>query len=344
MSKEELKQKLREKPGYMKSGAPNLSRIFGVSKKLARAAVREVSYEERTNKDKVIIINDTKTQYQDFLEWQAEKNATEAIEEEIEDIFYIETPLVKEQEGMHILMGCNHVPFENKQLHKGVMQLIEDYNVIVKGFHLMGDFLDLNALSSHDKGKFTAIPGLTLDSEYESGNKLLDEFEAVLPEDCWKTYIYGNHEDRHNRWMSSMDNAKTPLRSPKEALNLDERGYLVKTSWSQDYITLGNDFDIFHGIYFSIHNAKAHLDKLRRSCAYVHTHRIQNYREGNMAAFNIGACADFKSKAFNYATRPMKQQWANGFAINMIDNKGKSNVTQVNVNEDGHFWFGGKFY
>jgi len=273
--------------------------------------------------------------YNEFLEWKRSKELKNKV---------IETPSVKDQEGIHILMGCNHVPFEHKQLHLGVLELIKDFKKEVKGFHLMGDFLDLNTLSSHDKGKFTAVRGMTLEDEYEAGNLLLNKFDQALPENCWKTYLYGNHEDRYNRWMASMDNAKTPLESPEDALNLKSRGYEVKTNWSQDYFTIGNDFDIFHGIYFSIHSAKAHLDKLRTSCAYVHTHRAQMYREGQMVAYNLGSCADFTSKAFNYATRPMKAQWANGFAINIVDKDGKSNVTLIHVTPDGHFYFGGKKY
>lgn len=253
-------------------------------------------------------------------------------------------PEIKDQVGMHIMLGCNHVPFHNKQLHRGIIEMIKDHKHNIKGFHLLGDFLDLNPLSSHDKGKFTAVPGLTLNDEYQIGSDLLYDFDNALPKNVWKTYMYGNHEDRYNRWMSVMDNAKTPLISPEEGLRLWERGYNVKTSWSQDFVTLGRDFDIFHGIYFSIHNGKAHLDKLRRSCAYVHTHRSQMYREGQMAAYNLGACADFTSKAFNYATRPMKASWANGFGINMIDENGVSHVTQIHVTPDGHFYFGGKKY
>jgi len=253
-------------------------------------------------------------------------------------------PDIADQEGMHILMGCNHVPFHHKRLHDGIRKMMLDHSDKIVGFHLMGDFADINTLSSHDKGRFTAVPGLTLDDEYAACNDELDMFAQAMSPNVWKTYLYGNHEDRHNRWMSNMDNAKTPLTAPREGMDLVERGYHVKNKWSQDYFTLGNDFEIFHGIYFSIHNAKAHLDKLRTSCAYVHTHRIQNYREGRMAAFNIGACADFTTSAFNYATRPMKAQWANGFAINMIDHKGNSNITQINVNPDGRFWFGGIRY
>mgnify|MGYP001076648178 FL=1 len=106
-------------------------------------------------------------------------------------------PSVQDQVGMHILLGCNHVPFHNQKLHDGIRNLIADNQDKIKGFHLMGDFADINALSSHDKGKFTAVKGMTLNDEYEACNVELDLFEQVLPEGTWKTYLYGNHEDRH---------------------------------------------------------------------------------------------------------------------------------------------------
>jgi hypothetical protein len=277
----------------------------------------------------------------DFKIWQAQQ--TKVSLHTLEADRSTKAPAIKDQVGMHILMGCNHVPFEHKQLHKSLFKLIADYKSDIKGFHLMGDFLDLNALSSHDVGKFVAVPGLTLDTEYKAGNNLLDKFDAALPENTWKTYMYGNHEDRYWRWMSKMDNAKTPLVSPTESLGLWDRGYQVKESWSQDVFTLGAHLDIFHGTFFSIHCAKAHMDAYKGSCAFVHTHRIQTYIEGNMGAFNIGTCADFSTPAFNYATRSMKQKWQNGFAICMIDADGKYSMTQI-IAQDGHFYFGGKKY
>jgi len=334
MNREDIINKFITKRSYLTNGAGLLASNWGVSKqeiKIAKAIVYE-----RIKKEN----NYIPTTVAEVCE-APKKFSKKYNEEETKE--YI-TPSFKNQEGMHIMMGCNHVPFEHKQLHKGILQLLSDYKKNIKGFHLMGDFMDINTLSSHDKGKFTAVRGLTLDSEYESGNVLLDEFDEVLPKDCWKTYLYGNHEDRWNRWMSNMDNAKTPLASPTEALHLNERGYQVKDRWSQDYFTLGRDFEIFHGIYFSIHCAKAHLDKLRTSCAFVHTHRSQTYREGEKAAYNIGSCANFESRAFGYATRPMRAQWSNGFAINMIDENGTSNVNQIHVNPDGHFYFGGIKY
>jgi len=67
------------------------------------------------------------------------------------------------------------------------------------------------------------------------------------------------------------------------------------------------------------------------------------YREGALAAHNIGACADFSSVAFNYATRAMKQSWANGFSLVTVDEYGHSYVTQIDVN-DSKFYYNGKKY
>lgn len=359
---EVIKEFLRTKNGYLKSGNLKIQDALlkkkGTSFDLSdiKQAKKEVKKEFKglapINIKKPQISAEFIAQFQEMAK-QLRLGGFEVktVDSSVEDflkrkktINTFHTPKVSEQEGMHILLGCNHVPFHHEQLHKSILALLKDYKKSIKGFHLLGDFLDLNPLSSHDRGRFTAVPGLTLDDEYEIGNEMLDEFDKVLPKDCWKTYLYGNHEDRYNRWMKNMDNAKTPLVSPEIGLGLWGRGYNVKTNWSQDYITIGKDFDIFHGIYFNIHNAKKHLDTFGRSCAYVHTHRVQNYREGDIAAYNIGACANFSSKTFNYATRAMKNSWSNGFAINMVDANGNSHITQVVPDSDGHFFFGGKKY
>jgi uncharacterized protein (UPF0305 family) len=365
-----IKDFLKNKVSYLREGNPKIQRFlsskyngrnfsFSDIRRAKKEVKRELKNLNKKNSSKIVKeakIEATPEMLAKFNELakmmglegldspEEEKDGLDSLLKRKKALKGFHTPDLKDQVGMHILLGCNHVPFHNKKLHRGIIELIKDYPELIKGFHLMGDFLDLNPLSSHDRGRFTAVKGLTLNDEYQIGSDLLHDFDMVLPKGTWKTYLYGNHEDRYNRWMGMMDNAKTPLISPEDGLRLWQKGYNVKTRWSQDFITIGNDFDIFHGIYFSIHNAKAHLDKLRRNCAYVHTHRIQNYREGEMAAYNIGACADFSSPAFNYATRPMKQQWSNGFAINMVDEKGRSNVTQIYANPDGSFWFGGKLY
>ena len=59
--------------------------------------------------------------------------------------------------GRHLVLGCMHVPFHNKRMLISILELLADKKFV--GMHLIGDYLDLNTFSSHDRGRFPAIPG-----------------------------------------------------------------------------------------------------------------------------------------------------------------------------------------
>lgn len=231
--------------------------------------------------------------------------------------------------GVHIILGCVHVPFHNKEIMNGLIQYMKDLGSELKGIHIIGDFLDMNTLSSHDVNKFTAVPGLTLNAEYYEGNLLLDEFDKYLSEDTIKTYIYGNHEDRYHRYMSNYENSKRPLMSPVEALRLEERGYNVMTRWAEDDFKLGNGMHLMHGTYCTDVASKQHMVKYYKTCVMAHTHRISSYVTSEMSGFNIGFLGDKSSPAFNYANKAMKIQWENGFGLVNIDKNGDYYFHQV---------------
>ncbi len=245
--------------------------------------------------------------------------------------------------GDYIVLGCMHVPGHDASLVKGITQMMKENKDKIQGLMLIGDFLDMNSLSGHDINKFTALPGLTLSSEYAAGNRVLDMLTDHLKPSADRVYLYGNHEDRWNRYMADMQKAKTPLQSPAEALNLESRGFNVFTHWEQDFITLGKHLDLMHGQYFNVHSAKKHIDTYRGSIMYAHTHRIQTYIEGSTGGFNIGWGGDISSPLFNYMPRGTKKQWMNGFAVVTIDNNGEYYVTQV-YHHSGKFRYNGKFY
>lgn len=244
--------------------------------------------------------------------------------------------------GIHIVLPCVHVPFENKRIVDACLKIISELGNKVAGFHIIGDFLDMAALSSHDKGNIGTI---TLDEEYEQGNDLLDRFEEVLPLECLKTYIYGNHEDRYFRYMRQVDNSKlgTALENPTQALDLYTRGYYVFEDWKNSVVSLGGHLDLFHGEFTNVHTAKKHLDTYRRSCAFAHTHRKQVFIEGNHGAYNLGSMADFGTKAFGYATRAMKDSWVNSFGVITIDSDGYFNV-EIPTLYNNKVVFGGNMY
>jgi len=246
--------------------------------------------------------------------------------------------------GIHIVMGCVHVPFQNRKMQEGVIELIKDLGNKVTGFHLIGDVLDMNSLSSHDQGK-KPIDGITLAYEYEEGNLYLDSFEKVLPKNIDKIWVSGNHEARYNTFISNTSNMKysSAVPSPQKALDLDRRGYKVLTDWKEDYYYLGNSLQLFHGEFYGQHPAMQHMKRSNSSVMFVHSHRVSTYIENGLEGYNIGWGGDVTSPAFNYASRFTKQNWQNAFSIVTLDNQGNSHVETILV-KNNRFYYNGKIY
>ncbi len=247
-----------------------------------------------------------------------------------------------EEEGLWVILGCVHVPYHNKAFYYSFLKFLKDNSQKITGLIIAGDFVDMEALSSHDKGN---ISHSTLDHEYREANHVLTEIESLLHPDVQKVYIWGNHEDRYNRYMRQVDNSKlgAALQSPSVALNLVARGYHVFEDWKKSYVTIGKYLDVLHGEFTNVHTAKKHLDTYRKSCLYFHTHRKQVYIEGKMGAFNCGSMGDFKKNVFNYASRAMVDSWTNSFAVVNVDKEGFYHVdipTWIN----NRFYFGNKVY
>lgn len=251
---------------------------------------------------------------------------------------YFKTP------GIHVFSGCWHFPFHNKFMYEGVRNLILDLGEKVKGFHLLGDVLDMNSLSSHDRGS-KPLDGVDLAMEYREGNLALDGFDNVLPNKIDKSFIWGNHEDRYVRYMKDVDNAKLgdALPSPTVALGLKDRGYKVKENWREDYFTYGDHLQGMHGFFCTRNPARTHIDRLKGSAIFVHTHRVDVCYDGEKAGFNIGWGGDKDHPAFGYVPRLTKMNWINGFALVHIDKEGFFHVQVIPVYKN-HFWFNGKRY
>jgi hypothetical protein len=242
--------------------------------------------------------------------------------------------------GRHLILGCMHIPFHDKSMFESILSL--KASVPLVGLHIIGDFMDLNTFSSHDKGKFPAQEGLTYAKEMKEGNKVLDLLLST-GEFIDKSYVWGNHEDRFKRFYSDMENAKRPLMSPTDELRLRERGFAVHEDWSRDYVMLGKHLQLHHGQFIGIHTAKMHMDRLRHSNMFAHTHRIQHYIEGKMGSYNIGFGGDISSPAFNYMPRATKSTWQNGAAVVTLDEDGNYFVEQLTF-INNHFVYGGKIY
>lgn len=249
----------------------------------------------------------------------------------------------RKTDGIHLVIGCMHVPFQNSKLLEKLWLFIEDHKSKIIGLHFIGDFLDLKSLSSHDE-KNIDTSGWTLGKEYEAGNTVLDVFDAHLfPKKIQKTFLYGNHEDRYFRYVANIKNYKTAdaIQSPTQALRLKERGYQVFEDWKEDYHMVGK-YQLLHGIYCTVNPAKSHIDKLKDNCLFAHTHRVGEHFEAGLHGANIGTMAELTSEGFGYLSRVERALWKNAFGI--INVFGDQSHAEVVVCENNSFFFGGKRY
>lgn len=239
----------------------------------------------------------------------------------------------------YLVLGCVHVPFNNKALTKGVLDLMSDE--MFDGIVLAGDFLDMNPLGTYEKGRVSRT-GVTLEEEYEKGLELLKDIDSLLLKGAKKVFMFGNHEERYYRWKADINNFKYGDQlNPIKNLKLKQLGYEVYSDYKNDVFEL-NSLNILHGEYFNVHCAKKHLDVFRRNVLFFHTHRVQTFREGDFAAYNAGFLGDINSEAFNYAPRGMKSAWGNGFAV--VTTYGDRHFVDVVNCVDNKFAYKGKIY
>lgn len=261
--------------------------------------------------------------------------------------FEVQTEEVKPEghpdQGTYLVLGCVHVPGHNRELMSAIYDMCEDNKTQLNGLILLGDFLDCASLSSYGTGKLPIIPGLTLEEEYSIGESVLNNLLAKLPLLNRKIYLYGNHEDRYNRYMNDAENSKRPLPSPAKGLGLYDKGFEIYDDCYNDTIRLGDHLELIHGQYYNVHCAKKHMDVYRSSLVFCHTHRIQSYIEGRVGSFNIGWLGNVDSPFFRYMPRGTRMQWQNGFAVVTIDHKGDYFIQQV-ICHNNKFVYNGKMY
>ena len=94
-----------------------------------------------------------------------------------------------------IVLPDVHTPHEHKPSVSAVIDFIKHWKP--HRFIQLGDFCDFNSLSSYDLHSPSEF--VTMDDEIAAANELLDKLDKVLPKNCEKYMIGGNHEDRYHK-------------------------------------------------------------------------------------------------------------------------------------------------
>lgn len=172
-----------------------------------------------------------------------------------------------------------HIPFANPVATELTLRFLDWYkpNVAI----LAGDLLDFYMLSSFDRDPRRRM---TIDQDLAATNAYLDAVDRVLPADCEKVFVEGNHDDRLRRFLWHRAPELVPLNTLTlpGLLRLAERrwGYIpyydpVNTSGAPGFYRSG--ILVMHGIFarrWSGQSAKAHFDRFGGNGVHGHTHRL----------------------------------------------------------------------
>lgn len=240
-----------------------------------------------------------------------------------------------------IIMGCIHVPFQNKWLLDGVFKLMSDEKF--DGIILAGDVIDMVSLARQNVGKDSPY---TLWEEYLEAAKLRKQIDQLMEDGSEKIWLNGNHEDRIYRFLEMSENKKlgSALIGIDKGVGLTENSWKYLANWKEDKVTI-NDCDIKHGQYLGKHPCVKHCDvssRIGRDVMFFHSHRFGFYSNGIRKAWNLGMLGDIDSDGFKYVSSDSRQEWGNGFGV-LIEDGGRNSVTPIECTKR-NFWFYGKKY
>lgn len=203
---------------------------------------------------------------------------------------------------------------------------------------LLGDFMDVAALSHWDLDKKRLIEGKRFDKECKLANQELNFLQKHSKK---ITYLEGNHENFVERYLDKNPELEGMLEIPKK-LHLKERG--IKWVKMNDLYKVGHCY-FTHGMYSNKYHATKHLMTLGCNIVYGHVHRTQmdmvNMKmQEPVYAVGLGCLCGHKP----HFMKNRHANWINGFAVMYYNTKTKDfNLYPINIIKD-KFIFEGKEY
>ena len=184
---------------------------------------------------------------------------------------------VEDMDGVRriVLIPDIHYPFEDRKACESVLKYCAANHV--DEFVQLGDLLDINSVSAHNKGKPRLVEGERLMKDYTYAGKRLDEWtQAVRTKntDCTLALLQGNHEQRVNRFVEEHP-ALEGLIEPHIGLDLKRRGIRWIESYPKGELYKSGHMYAHHGLYCGSHPAKKHVDHYGVNIFTGHCHTVQ---------------------------------------------------------------------
>lgn len=207
-----------------------------------------------------------------------------------------------------------HVEVMDKRAVRAVTRYIRDYRW--DEWIQLGDLLDLDVVSKHNKDNLRAVEGGRLDRVYGQGEEFLDAQRDAVGDDCRMTLIEGNHCYRPKAFVDKYPHLEG-LIEPELRLRLRERGINWVPFWTDGSLYNVGKAYFCHGQY----TTKNHPEKMAREYGcpvfYGHTHDAQcaqvklRGHDSMIVGQSLGCLIDFRVPYM----RGAPSNWQHAFGV-----------------------------
>lgn len=237
-----------------------------------------------------------------------------------------------------------HVPYQDGRSLLAVEKLMTDYRF--DGYIIIGDFLDFDCISSHNKNNLRAVEGKRIHADYKVAGEILDRHQAIIRsrnKDAKFIYIEGNHENRIERYVDANPALEGMVEVPT-CLEFGRRKIEWVPFWSKGKVYKVGKATFIHGRYTNDLHAKKHVHRYGCNIFYGHLHDVQTYSaemmgEGNTLVGQSLGCLCLSQKYMQGAP----DRWQQAFAIFEFLPSGNFNYNVIRI-FDHRFIYAGKIY
>ncbi|UPJ35840.1 hypothetical protein IVB45_02170 [Bradyrhizobium sp. 4] len=191
-------------------------------------------------------------------------------------------------------------------------------DIRLDGYLQLGDVVDLDCISAHNKNNLRAVEGKRLMLDYDHTAEMLDRHQKIIRarnKAAEFVILEGNHEFRLERYIDANPALEGMVEVPT-ALEFGRRKIRWVPSWSTGKMFTIGKANFIHGRYGGEHHAKKHVSKYGCNIFYGHIHDVQTYsaemlgQENTMVGQSLG-CLCLPQKYM----RGAPDKWQQAFAI-----------------------------
>jgi predicted phosphodiesterase len=141
----------------------------------------------------------------------------------------------------------------------------------------LGDVMDFNCISSHNKHNLRAVEGQSLAKDYEYANACLECHAAFVGKDCKLIYIQGNHDERVERLVDANPQLAGQVEVEKNIRLIKDKRMTYVKFWQKGEVVRIGKATFIHGLYITEFHTKTHALNYGTNVFYGHTHDVMTY-------------------------------------------------------------------